>query len=527
MLAFWQGLVNAFSFSRLAGSASKISLRTVELFSGSRLWSFVKRKDFFSMAWEHSLLFTLLNKGLEALSAILRKPYLRVEAVLQESAAFRILRIAILKYEFLVAFGLVIAMIIPHKYWYNDYGAVLAVLLVFLYLLRTVLLKHERFNLKGLDFMLAIFALSVILAEVTSLMPRESLTTFIFYCICFLFVLVIVSGINTAKGLNTLLSIMAAGVTIGALYGGWQAILGVPFDITLTDLSLNEGMPGRIFSTMGNPNNYAEFLVLTIPFFFALILNSKTVKAKIIYVIMLAPPLVALLMTGARSSWVAFAVAVMVFVFFKDMRLIPLIAVVGILFIPVLPDWALRRVTTIWNPNDSSFKYRLTIYENFWPVLKEFWFTGLGLGSAPFVRILQKYFEYTPLEGTLFYLGPTNKISDISKYMSFPFIPPHSHNLYLQIWIETGVIGFLSFIWFIGRTIKKCMINIFSKADEQLNHILMAGISAIAGISVIGLAEYVWFYPRLMLFFWVDIGILLAGLSIIAKKSGGPDKRKL
>ena len=37
----------------------------------------------------------------------------------------------------------------------------------------------------------------------------------------------------------------------------------------------NKDMPGRVFSTLGNPNNYAEFLVLFMPFAMSFVLGKK------------------------------------------------------------------------------------------------------------------------------------------------------------------------------------------------------------------------------------------------------------
>jgi len=48
-----------------------------------------------------------------------------------------------------------------------------------------------------------------------------------------------------------------------------------------------------------------------------------------------------------------------------------------------------------------------------------------------------------------------------------------------------------------------------------LRNILVSGISSAAGIMVMGLVEYIWYYPRVMLMFWIILGILLtaAGLA--------------
>ena len=161
-----------------------------------------------------------------------------------------------------------------------------------------------------------------------------------------------------------------------------------------------------------------------------------------------------------------------------------------------------KRVLTIFTGTDTSISYRDAIYKTVAPMLKDFWFTGLGLGAgveqAPFMKILQRY--------SLYYLVQTS--SD-----GYATTPPHTHNLFLQIWIEVGLVGIMTFVWFITRTIKRTLLNIFQKTNNSLNHISIAGISAFAGILVMGMAEYVWFYPRVMLFFWVIAGVILSALN--------------
>ena len=48
------------------------------------------------------------------------------------------------------------------------------------------------------------------------------------------------------------------GITFVGLYAILQRIKGVPVNPAQTDLSVNVGMPGRVYSTMENPNNLGQ-----------------------------------------------------------------------------------------------------------------------------------------------------------------------------------------------------------------------------------------------------------------------------
>ena len=230
------------------------------------------------------------------------------------------------------------------------------------------------------------------------------------------------------------------------------------------------------------------------PFFWTAIINSRTLLKKALFAVLFVPVMVSLLLTGSRSAWISFAVSVLVFVFFKNKKLIPVMIILGILSIPLLPQPIYDRLMTLSNPNDSSASYRKAILETAMPMLRDYWVTGVGLGTDAFIAIYKRYMSF--------------KLKTVA----------HTHNLYLQVWLEAGIVALISLIWFVLRLFKKCALSIFNRTDKYINNILIAGLASLAGILVMGLADHVWFYNRIMLIFWADVGVILAGLSIIASK---------
>jgi O-antigen ligase len=214
------------------------------------------------------------------------------------------------------------------------------------------------------------------------------------------------------------------------------------------------------------------------------------------------PALVALVWTGARMAWIAFAGSVLLYAFFKNKKLIPVFIVLGLMCIPVIPQSIYRRLLSI-NLNDTSISYRFDIYKTVLPMLKDVWTTGVGLGTDTFMKICDTYFLYTKK------------------------VPPHAHNIFLQIWLEIGLAGIIAFVWFIVRIVKKCIINICDKSDKFINNILIAAVAGTAGILFMGLSEYIWYYPRVMIVFWTVIGVVLAALSISNRKREGISQKSL
>lgn len=465
------------------------------LFSGSSIWNFAVREESISTLWKSSGVLRLMEANINFPSRIFRNFYEGHKQAFSDSYIFKLLDVILVRFEVFPALFLILVFAVPHTRWNNIYGTAGVLALVLLYFVKTIMYSDESFDLKSIDFILFVFMLSVVLATVTSYYPKDSLRILLFFITCFLLLLVLVSSVKSGRSLGLLLELMLVGVSLSGLYGIWQHIVGVPINPAYTDLSLNEGMPGRVYSTMGNPNNYAELLILTMPFFWTVIANSRSMIKKAAYIFMAIPPLIALFYTGSRSGWGAFAAAILVVVFFTNRKLILPLIVVGVLCIPLLPDFIYHRIQTIWDPRDTSAHYRQLILKSIAPMFKDFWFTGVGLGSTPFMKVAQAYEQYTKAAVA------------------------HSHNLFLQIWIETGFIGIVTFMWSTVRLVKKCMANIFGGTDKYVNNVLIAAVASITGIFVMGLVEYVWFYPRILLAFWVDISIILAGLKILASKN--------
>jgi O-antigen ligase len=382
--------------------------------------------------------------------------------------------------------------VIPHVLWNNLYSIAAITFYTMVYLIKIVTSDKYGFHLKVLDFFFLLFALTMILSSITSITPKDSLKTMLFYVTALLLVVILTNVINSRKSLDLIFITLFAAVVVTSVYAIYQGIVGVEVNASLTDIELNKGMPGRVYSTLENPNNYAEFLILLVPFCVAYVLNLRDKVKKVLFSAALILPIIALGLTYSRSGWIGFAIAVVVFVALKNWRLIPVIFVFGIIAIPFLPQSIMHRIMTIGNLQDTSNAYRIYIWKGVLDLMKDFWVTGIGVGPEPFSRV---YANYAALEASK---------------------AAHSHMLFLEIWVEMGIAAFISFIWFLIRMVKRSLIYIYNGKDIYFTNILIAGIAALGGISFIGLVEYVWFYPRIMLTFWLVMGIMMTSLKLAA-----------
>ena len=501
MLIFYQKLRDAYYGSGMLALLSRLVSWVRELILDSEIIKFIVNRKIITASWEGSGFYGIYRRITEKVGCILKRPFETHEHYLSSSIIYRLLVMLSERLEIFVCvflFGLIIA---PHSYWFNGFNILGAGGLGLLLLFRKIRSREEAAQTKLFSVWIVVYIISIVLAQLTSVYPIESLNFFMFSAASFLIFFIVISVVDSLKKLNLIINTVLAAVSVTGLYGMWQGLVtGVAVDPALTDINLINNMPGRIYSTMGNPNNYAALLVLTLPYFIAQAWNHKKLFHRLIFAAMAMPALAALLLTGTRSAWMSFALGVIVFLFFKDPRLLPLLIIGGLVCLPLAPSWVYVRITTIFNTNDSSAMYRQFIYKTVRPMISDFWVSGIGLGTGIFGRVLQNYNKFG--------------LSLVA----------HSHNLYYQLLLEAGIAAFVSFILFMLNTAKLCVNSIINRSSIIVNTILMAGLGSIAGIMLMGYAEYIWFYPRMLMIFWVNLGIVYGALKIIKEKRHIEDK---
>lgn len=476
-----------------------ISIRLKRLFKGSLIWGFIKSNERSSGFFEKSLFLKLLQLPFDLFLSLIRKVYGFVVQPCKNSIAYilianswsgKLAGILFRRFELILGLFIFIQTIAPHEYWVNKYVIAIIFFITLLYIIKAAGDVRYGLDIKRVDIALILFILAVIISAVTSITLKSSILALVVNGMSFLLVFLMVNTIKSKHDIGRIIYFIIAGVTIASIYGMWQWLNHIPVDPLLTDVNFSPGV-SRAFSTMANPNNYAEYLLLTIPFYGAAFFNAKSSRGKFIILALSALPLFNMFLTSSRSGWLAFAVAMLVYLFFKNRKLVPVVIILGIVAIPFIPSAITDRLSTIGK--DTSSLTRIPIWESSLRMLKDYWTTGVGLGAQPFLKLFGNY----------------------SASNTFLRPPAHSHMLPLQIWLETGALGILSFIWFIVRMVKKGAISIFGKKDAYVNNIIIACISAFTGILLMGAVEYVWFYPRILSMFWIVAGIFLSAVNIL------------
>ena len=485
-LRLWCVLAGAWSGSNLGRALNRMGRAVVRWVQGSALCQFVWREGRLVKSWPDSLVRTLFTLVLNLPCALARWLYRAGKRIWDGSIAFRLVSaVGGASFLFLGLF-LLVMLVAPHSMWNNLYGLMGAAGLTILFVLGSAARPRLRLEAGLLGPYMVFYLMCIGGAFVTSLSSRLSLRFFLFHAMAFLLVLLVVSSVQKVEQLRLVIALAVCGITVAALYGCYQSYVGVEVVASQQDMTLNYGMPGRVYSFFDNPNNFAELLVMLIPLDFALFLGAKGWRGRLWSAAALIPCVAAIGFTYSRSGWIGLALAVMVFIALENWRLIPVMAVAGVCAIPFLPETIYNRILTIGNMKDSSTSYRFAIYDASATLMKDYWYRGVGLGTD----VMQRTFRAYPamFDG------------------SFPI---HTHNNYLQMWGETGILGLISYLAVLLYGLKSGVKAYYQTMDRQVRHILAAALGAFCGILVIGVAEYTWFYPRNMFIYWFLFGVIM------------------
>lgn len=87
----------------------------------------------------------------------------------------------------------------------------------------------------------------------------------------------------------------------------------------------------------------------------------------------------------------------------------------------------------------------------------------------------------------------------------------HSHNLYLQVLIELGIVGIVILALVMIMFAQRCSSEIANlKRGSKTRIMISAGFSGICGVLVMGLTDHVWYDYRVFLIFWAVMALTVA-----------------
>ncbi|MBU4142697.1 O-antigen ligase family protein, partial [Patescibacteria group bacterium] len=228
----------------------------------------------------------------------------------------------------------------------------------------------------------------------------------------------------------------------------------------------------RAVGLFPDPHMLAFYLGLTLPFALALLFFEK--KRRFLWLIISGLLLIVLLFTFSRGGYLGLGAALAVFFmlgwryFSQPAKKFLAASLVAVIFILLLVGWpVLARLASSFNLAEGSNLGRLAVWQDSWEIIKKNSIVGVGLGNYPAA------------------------IDFSGAYRS----AITSHNLYLDIWAETGLLGLLAWLALIFTAVKEAY-----KARHQNPVVALGVLSSLAYFSSHSFFETAIFNPTVLAF---------------------------
>jgi O-antigen ligase len=244
---------------------------------------------------------------------------------------------------------------------------------------------------------------------------------------------------------------------------------------------------GTPFGPFVNRNHYAGFIGMLIPLGLGLCLTSETRAKKILFGFMTVIMAVSLFFSLSRGGIISFLAGMGLFSFLImksriQQRKILSIAIFLIVLSAYLLYLGIDPVIDRFYKTDISKLARLKVWSATIDAIKDFWFMGTGLGT--FIHVFPLY---EPVE--------IHSIFD------------HAHNDYLELILETGLVGTIMTITFIAIMIKTI---VKSSLRGRTGILLIAAVSSAGTMFVHSLSDFNLHILSNALCFSLVLGIVTA-----------------
>ena len=357
------------------------------------------------------------------------------------------------------------------------------------------ILKLEIFDLGVLAFVLIIYFSGAITSG-----GREGFNEALITCELMLGYFLVVNCMRTEAWIKRCIYTLLTSGTVVAIIGIFQYVLGMFPSEKWLDTEYFSDIDGRVVSLFENPNVLAMYLVLILPFALYSVVKARKKNARALAIVSAVCIAACIILTWSRAAWIASIICIVIFFMFYSKKTLRYIFL-GLLFIPaasiVMPQSVTKRFLSIGDMSDSSTMYRVYTWLGTFRTIGAFPAGGIGYGPTAFQEIYPQY-AYAGIEAA-----------------------EHSHNLFLQITVGTGIVGLLIFLLTVFMFMQMNMEYIRDSRDQTLRTVSVACLCAVISLLVFGMFDFVWYNYRVFFMFWAIIAIACACVRI-----GRDDERR-
>jgi putative inorganic carbon (HCO3(-)) transporter len=288
---------------------------------------------------------------------------------------------------------------------------------------------------------------------------------------------------------------------IVSVYGVRQKFFGAAQLATWVDPESPLSKNTRVYSYLDNPNLLAGYILPAVVLSFIAIFAWRGLVPKALAFTMLIVNLLCFRFTDSRGGFIGLTIAVITLVLllrywysgflprFWRRWLLPIIlgsfAAVCVIAVIFSEEFRLRFFSIFAGRQDSSNNFRINVWTAVYGMIHDRPFLGIGPGHNAFNQVYPFY--------------------QLSRYSALS-----AYSIYLEIAVETGLIGLACFVWL--------LVVIFNTALVQLQRLrqltsvegfwLIGAIASLAGMLGHGFVDTVWFRPAVNTVWWFMVALV-------------------
>ena len=277
-------------------------------------------------------------------------------------------------------------------------------------------------------------------------------------------------------------------VLAGLAAGG--AVAGIANSVVVLNAirhhALNLALPPPVV-IYNTANATALYLVPLIAIAASLVIYERERRVRLVSLVFVAIFVGSTFLSLSRGGLLALAVVAILLAAINQRRLVLLPGVIVVAVAAILIPGIRSRLEHEFNPSDpnNTFVSRAHLWQATLQMLRDH--PILGTGMYGFARSIQPY------RGGVY-----------EENLIYP------HNILLNFWTETGLLGLAAFVWLLVQTFRVSWRGWVSGALEWRPIQLGIGLAMVA-IIVHGMVDVPYFKNDLALEFWVMLGLAWAG----------------
>lgn len=299
---------------------------------------------------------------------------------------------------------------------------------------------------------------------------RFSMYIFIFYLISY--------KIKSSKQISIILKCFVFTSFLSGIYSllqiGYTLYLGYSIDPSI-----------RIASFLENSNNLSAYSILSIFIVLSLLINSKTKKSKILYLLLIGLLTINIVFSQSRSALLAIILGFLLFAVLWNKKFL-IISFLIPLILFIIPQSRVRFMQ-IFDATQNSSRF------NIWEITK------LMIKDNPIFGVGYENFS----------INYPNYVANNPSYaIRDGYIALHPHNIFLKIQVELGILGSIIFIVFLISIIYTLYKLIKLKSNSNLKVLIIGFSTSFATFMLMNLIDCYLGAPKVMITFILLLGIL-------------------